>query len=169
MDYKWFGAVLIIAGCGGFGFSLCAAHRREEGNLRSVMRILDFMTSELHFHGTPLPELCHGAARVCPNGVGRVFSRLARELETCAAPEVSACMDAALEGTALPPKALDTLHLLGISLGRFDLDGQLKGLEEARSTCRRHLDALSSDRDARLRNYQTLSLCAGAALAILLI
>ena len=58
---------------------------------------------------------------------------------------------------------------LGRTLGRFDLDGQLIGLENARRDCRRAVDALSENRDNRLRCYQTLGLCAGAALAILFI
>jgi len=169
MDYKWIGAVLIIAGCGGFGFTLAALHRREEGTLRSIMRALDFMTSELHFHGTPLPELCRGVAEVCENAVGQVFFRLAEELEACQCPRVSVCMDAVLDEMSLPEITRQVLHQLGTSLGRFDLEGQMKGLEESRDMCRRQLEALAENRDSRLRNYQTLSLCTGAALAILLI
>ena len=29
MSYKWVGAVLVIAACGGFGVSLAAGHRRQ--------------------------------------------------------------------------------------------------------------------------------------------
>lgn len=169
MDYKWIGAVLIIAGCGGFGFSLAAAHRREEKSLQCVLRILDFMASELHFHGSPLPELCRSASSLCRNSVGQVFSAVADELERCESPEVGTCVHAALEEAGLPPGTTEMLRHLGDSLGRFDLEGQLKGLEESRNLCRRQLDALQENRDSRLRNYQTLSLCTGAALAILLI
>ena len=58
---------------------------------------------------------------------------------------------------------------MGSSLGRFDLEGQLQGLESVRIYCREQLDELSKDRDVRLRSYQTLGLCAGAALAILFV
>ena len=64
---------------------------------------------------------------------------------------------------------LQQMLLLGKSIGRFDMDGQIKGLEAVRQDCRRRLDELSKDRDTRLRSYQTLGLCAGAALAILFI
>lgn len=169
MDYKWIGAVLIIAGCGGFGFSLAAGHRREESALRCIMRILDYMTSELHFHGTALPELCRSAAQLYSNSVGRVFLRLAGELDTCNSSDVSLCLTSSLEGSQLSPRTRDVLQQFGTTLGRFDLEGQMKGLEESRAMCRRQLDELTENRDVRLRNYQTLSLCAGAALAILLI
>ena len=77
-------------------------------------------------------------------------------------------MTAALAKTPkLPHRLRKNLADLGTSLGRFDLPGQLKGLEAARISCRRDLEELSRDRDVRLRSYQTLGLCAGCALAIL--
>ncbi len=56
---------------------------------------------------------------------------------------------------------------LGRCLGRYDLQGQLQGLEAVQRGCEEALTALGRDREARLRSYQTLGLCAGAALAIL--
>ena len=61
------------------------------------------------------------------------------------------------------------LRLLGQTLGRFDLPGQLKGIKAVQESCRRELARLERNRDARLRSYQTLGLCAGAALVILLV
>lgn len=170
MDFKWIGAVLIISGCGGFGFSVGSAHRREERCLRSLLRVLEYMTCELQFRATPLPELCRGAAKDCGRELAGLFSRLAEQLELCSSSDAATSMEAALNVTpGLPLSAARNLKFLGGSLGRFDLSGQLKALEEARNQCRSDLDALTAGRDERLRNYQTLSLCAGAALAILLI
>lgn len=169
MDYKWIGAVLIISACGGFGFSLCNSHRQEENTLRSLIAVLDFMSSELHYRATPLPELCLMAEKESKGALQPVFSALAMELEGNLSPDVSRCMEAALNQAELPPLTHRNLQLLGSTLGRFDLEGQLKGLETVRTTCRTDLDALTAGRESRLRNYQTLSLCAGAALAILLI
>ena len=169
MDYKWIGAVLIVAGCGGFGFSLVAAHRREERTLQSVLRILDHMISELHFHSTPLPELCMGASALCHDAVGELFMRLSAELEACDTADASECMKRVLDRTQIPQTTCSVLEFLGASMGRYDMDGQMKTLEESRKICRSHLHSLSENREGRLRNYQTLSLCTGAALAILLI
>lgn len=169
MDYKWIGAVLIIAGCGGFGFSLAAGHRNQERSLQRILRILDFMASELHFHATPLPQLCAGAAKLYDKPEARVFSRLAESLESHESPEVAACLESVLTEVQLPPETRGILCQVGTTLGRFDLEGQLKGLEEGRELCRHQLKLLGENRDTRLRNYQTLSLCTGAALAILLI
>ena len=69
----------------------------------------------------------------------------------------------------LPKSTAEALGLLGKSLGRFDLNGQLLGVESVRSYCRRELGSLEAGRDQRIRGYQTLGVCAGAALAILFV
>lgn len=168
MNIKLIGAALIIAGCGGVGFSMAAAHRREETALRQLIRALDYMGCELQYRLTPLPELCRCAASESGGAVSQALLHLASELEDQIAPDVAACMNAALaKTTRLPQRARKNLQLLGSSLGQFDLQGQLSGLEAARKQCRRELEELSKDRDVRLRSYQTLGLCAGSALAIL--
>lgn len=168
MSLKLMGAVLIIAGCGTVGFSMAAAHRREEAALRSLIRGLDFMGCELQYRLTPLPELCRRAAAETDGSVSQVLMQLATELEAQISPDAVSCMNAALAKTSrLPHRTKKNLQLLGSSLGQFDLQGQLTGLEAARKQCRLELDELSRDRDARLRSYQTLGLCVGSALAIL--
>lgn len=170
MDCKWIGALLIIAGCGAFGLALCAHHRAEEENLRRLIRALDYMACELQFRMTPLPELCRSAGQESGGIVRETFLRLASELDMGNTPEVSGCMDRILADTAgLTEHTRENLQLLGRSLGRFDLDGQKKGLDTVRAACRRDLEGLNQNRDNRLRSYQTLALCTGAALAILLI
>lgn len=57
MSYRWFGAALVIAGCGGFGFSIASGYKREEGILRQLLRALNYMEWELQYRLTPLPEL----------------------------------------------------------------------------------------------------------------
>lgn len=58
---------------------------------------------------------------------------------------------------------------LGRNLGRFDLTGQLSSLRALRAGCEDSLKQLTDNRDNRLRSYQTLGLCTGAALAVLLL
>ena len=168
MSIKIIGAILIIVGCSCVGFSMAAAHRKEEKALRQLIRALDYMGCELQYRLTPLPELCRCAASESGGTVSQVLLNLAAELETQVAPDAPSCMNAALIRTPLLPKvAKKTLQQLGTSLGQFDLQGQLTGLENARKQSRRALEELTGNRDVRLRSYQTLGLCAGCALAIL--
>lgn len=170
MTMKWIGALLIIASCGGFGFRLVAAHMSEERNLRQLICILDYMSCELQYRLTPLPVLCRQAASECCGTLSEVLLQFATELDNQISPDVDHCMQAALASKrGLPPLTLEAMDLLGHSMGKFDISGQLLGLESIRKHCRDRLEALKEKRDIRLRGYQTLALCAGAALVILFI
>lgn len=170
MIRKLIGAIFVVTGCGGIGFRIAANHRREEMNLRQLSGILDYMECELQYRLTPMPELCGQVARVFPGVLGNIFFELGCEMESQVLPDLTACMSAAVaKSRKLTPVAQEELQLFGRSVGRFDLDGQLKGIEAVRQDCKRQLESLSHNRDARLRSYQTLGLCAGAALAILFI
>ena len=167
---KWIGAMLVIAGCGGVGFTMAASYKREAWCLRALLRALDYMTCELQFRLTPLPELTYQAGKECGGPAGQALIQLSRELESQISPDADSCMYAALSRMeGLPDSAAEALGLLGRSLGRFDLNGQLQGLEQVRAHCRRDLQALEAGRDQRIRGYQTLGVCAGAALAILFV
>ena len=56
-----------------------------------------------------------------------------RELDRQINPEVSSCMYAVLAGDRSIPESLrEGLQLMGKSLGKFDLEGQLRGLESVK-------------------------------------
>ncbi len=170
MTLKILGSILVIVGCGGVGFRIAANHRLEEKSLRQLVGILDYMECELQYRLTTLPELCRQATNEFNGIPGKILLDLTSEMESQVAPDITCCMQAVLgRNKDIPPITRKNLELLGMSIGRYDLNGQLKGLESVRFECRRNIELLSNNKDTRLRSYQTLGLCAGAALAILLI
>lgn len=170
MVCKWFGAFLIIASCGGFGLMLCAVHKNEEWMLRQLVAALDDMQCELQYRLTPLPDLCRNAGLHSKGGIRKFFLLLADELEYRISSDVMTCVNTVLiKMDPLPIKTEENILQLGQSLGRFDLEGQLRGLDAVRRQCRETIQALTLDKTVRLRSYKTLGLCAGAALVILFI
>ncbi len=170
MTMKFIGAILVVAACGGVGISMAAAYRREERRLGLLIKAINYMEWELQFRLTPLPGLCRAAAEEATGEIGRIFSGLADELDRQVAPNVSVCMATAVHNVSgLSCEMKNILISLGHCLGRFDLQGQTKGLEAVRSECQRQLSALNTNRQQRLRCYQTLGFCAGAAVVILFI
>ena len=163
MIQKIIGAALILAACGGMGLSFAAAHRQKERMLQQLIAAAKLMMCELQYRHTALPQLMSLAARESGGSISRVFATVRQELERQIAPDAACC--AAGTGTA----DCAGRSLLGNSLGRFDLQGQLSGLETVAQLCQRDLDGLQYNRQARLRSYMTLSLCAGAVLVILFI
>ncbi len=167
---RWIGALFIIAGCGGFGFSMALHYKRQEQCLRQLIKGLDIFSSDLAYRLTPLPEVCRSVAKSVGGSVGKAFSYLAMELDSQVCPDAACCMEAALNSACDLPKSCRTYLLqLGQTLGRFDMAGQLSEIAATKADCLEKLDAIRADRDVRIRNYQTLGLCAGVALAILLI
>lgn len=169
MSFRIIGALCIVAGCGCVGFSLIATHRKTVVLMQQLIAIFTFMECELAYRMTPLPELF----RRIPEKDGslqRFFCNLADELEGQIAPDVSCCVDAALtQSKDLPELVKNGIYHFGRSAGCFDIDGQLKEIAIAKERCISLLDNYTKNQDVRLRNYQTLALCAGAAIVILLL
>lgn len=170
MGYKWIGAILIMASCSGCGFAIAAGKRREEQLLYQLIGILQFLEADLQYRLTPLPELCRLAAGETKGILRTVFLNLYRELKWQKLPDAGSCMYAAIQRSGeIPPKVRRLLVQLGHTLGRFDLPGQLQGIQSVRKRSEETMDTIRKNRDERLRSYQTLGICAGAALAIILI
>ena len=58
---------------------------------------------------------------------------------------------------------------LAAKLGSYDLDAQLRGIDGAVESAKSLLYELEAERKLRSKTYKTLSICTGAAVAILLI
>jgi stage III sporulation protein AB len=170
MTYKWIGAIFVVAGCSGFGFRMASVYRKQERFLRQMLLLLEDMTCQLQYKLLPLPELCRVVARRIDGPLRSVMRKFAEEMEQQVAPDAASCMAAALVSVdSLNGKQRLLCSELGHCLGVYDLPGQLKGLELVRKNCERVLKNMECNRELRIRNYQTLGICAGIALAILFI
>ena len=168
MNYKWVGAIMVIVGCSGFGFTIASVHRKTEKHLRQMLQILLDMERLLQYKLMPLPDLCRSSVQRISGPLHRVMILFAEELEQQIAPDASSCMSAALINIRNLSSILRYLFMeLGYSIGIYDLPGQLQGLEDVQIHCRKVLENMECNRELRIRSYQTLSICAGVALAIL--
>lgn len=169
MYLKVTGAILILAGCGGYGILMALSHRKETAALRQLAHVMEQMSCELEYRLTPLPELCRFAGQQCSGALRSFFLLLAKAMDEQVSPDVGECTVVSLKETqGLPKYAAAQLQALGQSLGRFDLPGQLTSLQRCKQSCVSQLEVLEHQQPQRLRSYQTLGFCVGAALAILL-
>lgn len=170
MSIRILGAIFIIISCGGFGFIIAANHKKEVKTLRQLIKVLEFMECELQYRLTPLPELCRRCAESTSGIIRQVFMSLESELAGQISPDAQQCLLTVLQmNRDIPKSTRDVLLLMGSTFGQFDIDGQVKSLESVRLDAQERLEKLSENQDMRLRSYQTLGLCAGAAIAILFI
>ena len=161
------GAAAVITGCGGFGISLAAAARKECTMLRILIRAIQEMQWELKYRMTELPELFRLAGESGSGVIREIFLEMAEKLNRREVMDVSAAFLSEVNRIELPRKVRRNLKQLAQSLGRYDLEGQLQGLETVRQQCRSDLTELESEGKEQMRCYQTLTVCAGAALAII--
>ena len=170
MNYKLIGAMCVILACGGVGFMMATQYVMQIRALADTIAVINYMESEIQYRCTPLPALCRQAAAQVSGRLHLVFAGLADELEAQVAPNVELCMISVLDKLNITCESIREILLrLSYNLGNFDMVGQLKALENARNLCREDLKQLQQGKRERIRSYQTLGLCAGAAIAILLV
>ena len=169
MNIKYIGAILIIVSCSGLGFAMAAAHRAEERQLKQLSDALSYLSGELQYRLSPLPQLCISVSRQGRGTLYRIFEALGNKLIAMCNPDASACLREVMEHADLVPPVRELMQDLGRSLGIFDLEGQLESIALIQGRCCQILDRLAQNREDRLRSYQTLGICAGAALVILFV
>lgn len=170
MTLKLIGAVLILLSSSGFGFYIAAIHKKEVCCLQKLVAIIEFMEWELECRLTPLPQLCQSIAERTRFSFSAIFSDLSQELACQISPDVATCVRSVLASHKDVPRfTYRFLEMLGDSLGEYNIDGQIKSLVSLRLLIGKKLDELTENQSQRLHCYQTLGVCAGAALAILFI
>lgn len=169
MIHKWIGAVLTVAAGSFCGMTAAGTYRREEQNLRQLLHLLEWMICQLQCKAFSLPQLFRGASQRCNGFLQDIFSDAASFARDNAAPDIRTCVERAVSGKRITPKAKQILELLGASLGEFDLNGQLRQLESVRIECQRMLQEQTSEAPGKVRCCRTIGVCIGCAIAILLI
>ena len=169
MIFKVLGALLIIAGCGGCGLAKCRLHRKDVYAIREFIKALEYMECELQCRLTPLPSLCRNVISICDSPIREVFETLSEELDNQICPNAELCLEAALLKCVSLPKCIRKgVSALGKTLGVFDVEGQMKELQSVRNEYTKMLSSYTDNEDNRMRSYQTIGLCAGIAIAIIL-
>ena len=170
MILKLIGAVLIVFGCGGFGVAINYSHRKTVKHLQQLIAAINYMECELEYRLTPLPELCKRASAIGSGYISTFFTTLEQELQTQIRPDPQSCVESSVAKVSDIPDSIRLQLLeLGTTLGSFGLKGQLEGFQKVRLSCEQLLSNMTQSQDVRLRSYQTLAVCTGAALVILFI
>lgn len=164
------GAAATVTACSAFGFGVASDYRRRVRMLRDFLSCVQEMELQLQQSLLPLPQLTLQAAAL---GKGTVYSAM-QALSDClrqgTCPDVAGCMCLALEKAAVADPCIRRfLTELGRTLGRFDLPGQLRGLQSLTESAGRALARMEQEQAGAVRVYRTLGVFGGMALAVYLI
>ncbi len=154
---KMLGAACVIFSASAVGFGFSGNVRRQCAQLTALIEALTYLKSEMLYRRTPLPQ---------------ALAKAAEKLEESCMLSVHAAFRAALgmaDGLVLSAQTRQALLSLSLSLGQLDLDGQERALELASERLSAQLRLLEQGRSARCRSYATIGICAGMALAVILL
>ena len=121
---------------------------------------------------TPLPQLFSALSACRQKDVALFFEAAGRALSVppgCTVPVSFKRGFQASSNFAPGQEAAQALYGLSLGLGRFDLESQLAAIERAKGSITSVLLQLQAQKRARCRSYETIGICAGLALAVILL
>lgn len=168
---KLLGAALIIASAASVGIRMAHSVRTEEANLRQILRVMELMRCEIQSCLTPTKELCEMASGICRGALRDVFQATAQRIELQAEGNTGEIMEAVLIrfGHILPISCICRLRELGNVLGAYEVQEQTQALEALSGRVSASIEELRQGRAERCRSYEVMGVCAGCALAIILL
>lgn len=169
---KLVGMILVVAASSAVGFGFAANIRAQSRQIEALLSALSYMKNEIAYRLTPLPELFYLLGKSAARPVGAFFAACAEALMQNPSASVQGVVRSALSQTpqlAITQQTRQTLLELALSLGKFDANGAGAALELAESRLRQELMVLDSHKRERCRSYETIGVCAGLALAVILL
>lgn len=165
---RFAGVAFIVISAGSVGFQMAALLRKKCDLLNQILKALQLLRNEIAVCGTPLPQAFALLAASCNGALESLFGSTAREMDKNRWTTPHDAVSNALEPLREP--LLGEIFLpLAKNLGKYDLDAQLQGIETAKLQAEQRLQEMEQERKIKSRTYQTLGVCTGLAVAILLI
>lgn len=170
MWLRLIGACAITVSSAGFGLRAAWEYRLRLRLLRDFISCLEEMQQQLRQNLLPLPQLVCIASELGQGTIYRIMAGFYTALIDPEAEDIPGCMRKALSSFRdLHPDIRRLLVQLGRCLGKFDLTGQLKGMEDVKTAAQKQLLTMEHEQNRNVRCYRTLGIFGGMALAVLLL
>ena len=169
---RMIGAALVVLSSGAVGFGFARAVKLQCAQLEGLLWALDTMPSEMSARLTPLAQLFSGLSACRQKDVAAFFAEAGRALSAQPYCTVPVCFKRGFQqakGFRPGDESVQALYGLSLNLGRFDLESQLAAIERTKASVTAALLALQGQKRARCRSYETIGICAGLALAVMLL
>lgn len=164
---KLAGMLFIVLSAGSVGIGIGIAAKRRCQNLRQLLHALQALEREISFGASPLPDALKAAANAANGDIQQIFLQVSTRLDAAPWTSPKTALELSLTQTEEPWNNI--LRSLFGQIGKYDLQLQLAALERAEQEAEAALQELEQERSIKSGTYETLSICAGLAAAILLI
>lgn len=170
MTIRMLGAIVLCLGASGIGFSASRTVRRTVKTMQQLKLALEMMRCEISYTLTPIARICRIAASGSEGEVHILFERLAAVFSGTY-PEQDGWAKELIAATlhSVPPEVAETMAELIASFGRFGVSEQLRLIDLTLEKVQAALAQLDTDKKQRCRCYETLGICAGLAIAVLVL
>lgn len=169
---KTIGILLVVLGASGAGFSMALSVQRNVTVTQQLISSLEQMKNEMLYRKTPLPELMRVLSVTSKGPAAVFFCKVADDLFLRQEASVFAIVKknlALMSATAFSPSVRHVLMNLGSGLGKYDLEGQTRAIDLALTRLRDILEQSMLEQRGRAKSYCTLGVCAGLAIAIMML
>lgn len=169
---RLFGAFFVVIASAFVGFGFAAAVRRQCRQQEALLSALELMKNEMLYRMTPLSDVFAQLRSGGESAVAELFERWSENLYGTAYMSVELALQRAIEQTHelnLPPESLQTLRTLAQSLGKLDVDGQCSAIRLAQTQLESQLALTRAGSEKRAQSYRTVGVCAGLAVAVILL
>lgn len=166
---KLIGVLFVVVGSTGTGVTMAWGVRRTLETARHLRTALERMKNEISCRRTALPELMELLSHE-PGPLSALFRDMAEQLRLRQEASVYAIVRKCL--TAAPPLPGEISRILldlAPGLGQYDVQCQLYSLDLAAGQVQAMIERCQSEQKGRVKSYCTLGVCAGLALAIMLL
>lgn len=169
---KVIGIVFIVLSAGVMGFRMASALRGRCMVIRQLQSALQILKHEIAFQASPLPKAFARAAAAEQGVVSALFAKAAGAMENRCWMTPAAAFRQALQG--IPEmdgedRLRSILLELAAKLGKYDLDSQRQAIELAQTQLEEERRQAEQERTVKGRTYETLGICTGLAVSILLL
>lgn len=168
---RWLGAVMILCASSAVGIRMAGEVRKSLKLYQSLIAGLRQMESEIAYRSLPLGELLASQSEQFPPPLKEVFADASRRIGLSPGVPFGIHMRRAVQTVSdrLPSAMAEILCDLSDQMGREDPAAQTAALEAAADRANRELEEIRRGKKERCRNYETIGVCAGLALAVILI
>ena len=165
---KTLGIIFIMVSAVSAGIRIGSVLKSKCMHLQYLLDALLLFKNELTYSAKPLPELCAVISNSAQGNVKEMFADISDQMQNNRWLSFKTALEHALNRYP-DDTSEETLLELASSIGQYDLQAQIGGIDLAMIRIRQLLRSMESERSMKSKTYKTLSICAGLAVVILLL
>lgn len=165
---KILGVIFVVTSSVIVGIHIGKILKQRCSYIRQMIDAFQVLENEISFGSTPLPEAFMYASEATEGKLKSILNDVSTRMTKNCWKTPKRAMEEALLAVS-DGFGDDILIDLAERVGKYDVQTQLAGIHIAKQRAEQTLRTLESEYGAKSRTYRTLSVCAGMAVAILLL